>query len=182
MSFTREQKVKVGVQQPAPAVNEIPQAAPLATTNTTKIGRYNVRRVLAGSKLERAAFWIIAVAALVVILLLLGVILSPVIGGLITGAYMAIFVGGLTLLNTPRPSVWANKFMGRKVFPVLRAPESEILRLAGVNAALTFVFAFFFHVIATVLNSTLLAGLIVFGGLIVAGVFYNRARKVIINP
>jgi hypothetical protein len=72
--------------------------------------------------------------------------------------------------------------MGRKVFPVLRAPEGEILRLAGVNAALTFIFAFFFSVIATLLHSTLLAGLIVFGGLIVAGVFYNRARKVIITP
>ena len=96
---------------------------------------------------------------------------------------MSAFVGFLTLLNLQRPSGWANAVMGRKVFPVLRsATDDEVWRLAGVNAALTFVFSFAFQVLSATFLGPFFAGLIVFLGLVVLGVFYNRARKVVIRP
>jgi hypothetical protein len=137
--------------------------------------------VPARSRLERIGFWVIVAAAAALLLLLLGVILPPVLGGFITGAYMSLFVGGLTLLNLPRPSGWANTVLGRKVFPVLNAVDNDVWRLAGVNAGMAFVFAFSFSVVAHFLGS-FLAGILVFGGLVAAGIFYNRARKVVIRP
>ncbi len=178
MSFTRDPKVTVST---APSeVRENAGGGPLA--NAAPAGyRRNVQHVPARSRLERVGFWVVVVAALALLLLLLGWILPPLVGGLVTGTYMGLFVGGLTLLNLRRPSGWANSVMGRRVFPVLQASDGDNWRLAGVDAALTLVFAFFFHVIAAILGP-LLAGLIVFGGLAALGIFYNRARKVIIRP
>jgi hypothetical protein len=181
MSFTREQNV--GVKQSPPQVIEHEQSGgPLANAGSSGGAPYHrPRTVPARSKIERVGFWIIVAASAALLLILLGVILPPVLGGFITGAYMSLFVGMLTLMNLPRPSGWANSLLGRRVFPVLNAVDSDVWRLAGVNAGMAFVFAFFFSVVAHFLGS-FFAGILVFGGVIAAGIFYNRARKVVIRP
>ncbi len=181
MSFTREQNV--GVKQSRPPVIEHEQSGgPLTNASNSGGTPYSrPRTVPARSRLERIGFWVIVAAAAALLLLLLGVILPPVFGGFITGAYMGLFVGMLTLMNLPRPSGWANTVLGRRVFPVLNAVDNDVWRLAGINAGMAFVFAFFFSVVAHFLGS-FLAGILVFGGLIAAGIFYNRARKVVIRP
>jgi hypothetical protein len=181
MSFTREQNVGVK-QSPPPVIEHEQSGGPLTNVSSGGGAPYSrPRTVPARSRLERFGFWVIVAAAAALLLLLLGVILPPVLGGFITGAYMGLFVGGLTLMNLPRPSGWANTVLGRKVFPVLNAVDTDVWRLAGVNAGMAFAFAFFFSVVAHFLGS-FLAGILVFGGLIAAGIFYNRARKVIIRP
>jgi hypothetical protein len=126
-------------------------------------------------------FWVIAAAAAVLVLLALAFIVKPVVGGIITGVWLAAFVGMLTLLNLPRPSRWANTVLGRRVFPVLNANDGDLWRMAAVNSGLTFVFGFTYEVVATILGG-FLGGLLVFGGIVALGIFYNRIRKVIINP
>ena len=85
-------------------------------------------------------------------------------------------------MNLRRPSGWANAVLGRRVFPVLSAgQDSDVWRLAGVNAVLVFLFSFFYSVVATFLGG-FLGGIIVFFGLIALGIFYNRARKVVVKP
>ncbi len=183
MSYVRDRNV--GVQQPQPDLCENTQAGPLTTTTNPGPGaathQYAARKVSIRSRLEKAGSWVVVAAALAVLLVLMGFVLPPVVGGIITGGYIALFAAALTLMNLSRPSRWANSLMGRRAFPVLRAPDGDIWRLARVNGALTFVFVFFFTVIASFLGS-FLAGLIVFGGLIAAGVFYSRAQRVIIKP
>jgi hypothetical protein len=71
--------------------------------------------------------------------------------------------------------------LGRKIFPVLTAPDREIWQLARVNGVLVFGFTFMFQVVASFV-SVFLAGIIVFGALVALGVFYSRARTVIIKP
>jgi hypothetical protein len=133
--------------------------------------------------MERIGFWLVVLAALVVVLVLSGIILPPVVGGIITAGYMAFFVGALTLLNLRRPSGWANSVMGRRVFPVLsNSSDNEIWRLAGVNAALVFFFSFIYHVLASTFVGGFLAGLIVIVAFVALGIFYNRARRVVIKP
>lgn len=139
------------------------------------------RRVPARFKLERVGFWVIAAAAALFLLAVLGFVLKPVVGGIITGAWLAAFVSMLTMLNLPRPSRWANTVLGRRVFPVLNADDRDLWRMAGVNAGLTFVFGFAFEVVSFFIGG-FLGGLLVFGGIVALGIFYNRARKVIINP
>ena len=177
MSFIKDRLV--GTKQVPPVIDQN-VGGPLSV-QPDSASRGQVRHVPARSRMEKIGFWVIVVAAMALLLVLLGVLLPPIFGGIATGLYTALFVGSLTLMNLSRPSVWANSLLGRRVFPVLRASEGEILRLSGVNAALTFVFAFFFHVVASVLGS-FLAGIIVLGGLVAAGVFYSRARKVIVKP
>ncbi len=184
MSYTRD--ANVGVKPGAPA--DLPETAgggPLVSADPSAGSYANTyappRRVPARFKLERVGFWVIAAAAAIFILVALGFILKPVVGGIITGAWLAAFVGMLTMLNLPRPSQWANTVLGRRVFPVLNADDRELRRMAAVNAGLTFVFGFAFEVVAFFLGG-FLGGLLVFGGIVALGIFYNRARKVIINP
>lgn len=179
MSFMRDQKV--GVRPNPPNINEPMQGGPITTSGPTPAYRYSARRSPARSRLEKLGFWVVVVAALLVLLVLVGFILPPIVGGLVAGFYTSLFVGALTLMNLARPSGWANSILGRRVFPVLRADDAEVWKLAGVNAALVFVFTFFFQLLATFLGG-FLAGLVVFGGLIALGIFYNRARKVVIKP
>lgn len=182
MSYTRN---NVGVRQDVPT--DIPDASgagPLVIdpdAGTTNRTYSSPRRVPARFKLERIGFWVIAAAAALILLVVLGFILKPVVGGIITGAWLAGFVGMLTLLNLPRPSRWGNTVLGRRVFPVVNADERELWRMASVNAGLTFVFGFAYEVVGFFLGG-FLGGLLVFGGLVALGIFYNRARKVIINP
>lgn len=184
MSYSRN--TNVGVRPDAPAdLPETTGGGPLMAADPAA-NSYNTtyappRRVPARFKLERVGFWVIAAAATLLLLVALGFILKPVVGGIITGAWLAAFVGMLTMLNLPRPSQWANTVLGRRVFPVLNANDKELWRMAGVNGGLTFVFGFAFEVVAFFLGG-FLAGLLVFGGIIALGIFYNRARKVIINP
>ena len=108
---------------------------------------------------------------------------SAVDRGIITATYIGAFVAFLTLLNLRTPSKWGNAVLGRRVFPVLSAgQDSDVWKLAGVNAVLVFCFAFFYQVLAATLVGPFLAGILVFGGLVGAGIFYNRARKVIVKP
>lgn len=180
----------VGVKQGevAPPLNETTGAGPLmnvsqAGSGAGASGVYSApRRVPARFRgLEKYGFWLIVVAAIAALLVLLKFVLGPTINGVVSGAYMAAFVGALTLMNLSRPSQWANSALGRRVFPVLHAPDNDLWRLAGVNAGLTFVFATAFGILAAFIGP-FIAGLLVFGGLIALGVFYNRARRVIINP
>jgi cytochrome b subunit of formate dehydrogenase len=183
MSYSRETKVGVG---PAPQkINETLGGGPVAGVNEPPAYQYkqSTSQLRPRSRMERIGFWLIVLAALVVVLVLSGIILPPVVGGIITASYMAFFVGSLTLLNLRRPSGWANSVMGRRVFPVLtNTSDSEVWRLAGVNAALVFFFSFIYHVLASTFVGGFLAGLIVIIAFVALGVFYNRARKVVIKP
>jgi hypothetical protein len=183
MSYSRETKVGVG---PAPNTINVAIPGPLAAQGDAPAYQRTRPRVNIGTprtRMERIGFWLLVVAAIAVLFFLAGWLLPPLVGALVTGVYMSAFVGFLTLLNLQRPSGWANAVMGRKVFPVLRsATDDEVWRLAGVNAALTFVFSFAFQVLSATFLGPFFAGLIVFLGLVVLGVFYNRARKVVIRP
>ncbi len=184
MSYTRE--TKVGVGSAPQNISENLGGGPL--TNVNEVPQYSYTQATASqlkprTRLERVGFWLIVVAALVLVLALAGFILPPVVGGIITGGYLAAFVGMLTLMNLRRPSGWANAVLGRRVFPVLSsAPDGEVWRLAGVNAALVFFFAFIYHVLASTLIGGFLAGLVVFVGFIMLGIFYNRVRRVVVKP
>ena len=188
MAYQRE--TKVGVGTPPNRVNGTMPGGPLATTqdettygNANGVGSKVASTVKPRSALERIGFWVMAIAALVMLVVLAGVILPPLVGGLISASYISTFVAFLTLMNLKRPSGWANAVLGRRVFPVLAAgQDSDVWRLAGVNAILVFLFSFFYQVIAATFIGPLLAGLIVFGGMAALGIFYNRARKVVIKP
>ncbi len=191
--MTYGQNPDVGVREARPGVNvnQPGMAGPLTAQAQSQSqyqsqpGRqysFNVRRWTAGrTTLERIGFWVIVLAAGALLLLLLGVLLPPILGAATTALYVALFVGMVTLMNLPRPSGWANAVLGRRLFPVLRATEAELWRLALVNSATVFVFTFFYGLLAHFIGG-FLAGLIAFAGLGLAGVFYNRARKVIIKP
>lgn len=179
MSFIRDRIV--GVRQATPTVQQDPYGGPVITVESSPGQSSNVRAVPARSRLERIGFWVIVVAAIAVLLVLLGVLLPPIMGGIITGFYTALFTAALTLLNTQRASGWANSVLGRQVFPVIRAPHADIWRLAGVNAGLMFAFSFLFYVLAQFIGA-FFTGFLVFAALIGACVFYSRARKVIIKP
>ena len=189
MSYQRETKVGVGTP-PSRMNNPIPGGPLVApqdpaynnTSNTTG-GAKAANLVRPRTKLEQVGFTVIVIAAIVLLVVLAGFILPPLIGGIISATYIAAFVAFLTLLNLKTPSRWGNAVLGRRVFPVLSAgQDSDVWRLAGVNAVLVFAFSFFYHVLAATLVGPFLAGLLVFGGLVGAGIFYNRARKVIVKP
>ena len=131
--------------------------------------------------MERIGFWLIVLAAMVVVLVLSGIILPPVVGGIITGVYVVLrgrahaakFEAAVRLGEL---RCWAARF------PVLsNSSDSEVWRLAGVNAALVFFFAFIYHVLASTFMGGFLAGLIVVIAFAALGIFYNRARKVVIQ-
>ena len=108
--------------------------------------------------------------------------MPPIVGGLISATYISGFVGFLTLMSLSKPSGWANAVLGRRVFPVLAAgQDSDVWRLAGVNAMLVFLFSFFYSVIATFIGG-FLGGIVVFFGLMALGIFYNRVRRVVVKP
>ncbi len=180
MSFVRNRNVNVAVDQ-TPA--DLPDAPVGMLSTTTQQGAYYLPSAAKRrSRLERLTSGVVVVAALMVVVVLLGVILPPLVSGLIAGFYMGLFAAVLTLLNLTRPSGWANSVLGRQVFPVVHARDNELWRLSWVNGVLMFLFGFLFYAISTLLHSGLLAGMIVFAGLIASGVFYSRARKVIIKP
>jgi hypothetical protein len=187
MSYQRETKVGVGTP-PGRMNNTIPGGPLVPTQDPTDYGNNSAGAkatnvVRPRTKLEQVGFGVIVVAALVLLVVLAGVILPPLIGGIISATYLGAFVAFLTLLNLRLPSRWGNAVLGRRVFPVLSAgQDSDVWRLAGVNAVLVFCFAFFYHVLAATLVGPFLAGLIVFGGLVGVGIFYNRVRKVIVKP
>jgi hypothetical protein len=179
MGYVRDQKT--ATQQAAPDLRENTGAGPLTPVGQSQAYGYRTRRVSARGRLEKIGFWIVVVAALALLLLLAGFLLPPIIGGIVTGFYTGAFVGLLTLMNLSRPSAWGNSLLGRKVFPVLNAPDNDVWRLAGINALLVFTFVFVFSLVAHFINP-FFSGLVVFGALVAAGVFYSRARKVIIRP
>jgi hypothetical protein len=185
MSYQRETKVGVGtppsrMNNPIPGGPLVPMQEPV---DYTSAGAKAANVVRPRTKLEQIGFGVIVVAALVLLVVLAGVILPPLIGGIISATYIAGFVAFLTLLNLKLPSKWGNAVLGRRVFPVLSAgQDSDVWRLAGVNAVLVFCFAFFYHVLTAILIGPFFAGLLVFGGLVGAGIFYNRVRKVVVKP
>ena len=186
MAYQRD--TKVGVGTPPNRVNGTMPGGPLVpaqeqTNYDAGVGSKVASTVKPRSAMERIGFWVIAIAALVVLVVLAGVILPPLVGGLISATYISAFVAFLTLMNLKRPSGWANAVLGRRVFPVLAAgQDGDVWRLAGVNGLLVFLFAFFYQVIAATFIGPLFAGVIVFSGLAALGIFYNRARKVVIKP
>jgi hypothetical protein len=184
MSYSRETKVGVG---PAPQqIDETFGGGPLVNMNETPANQFSqaaASQLKPRTKMERIGFWLIVVAAIAVVIVLSGVILPPIVGGLITAAYMAFFVSMLTLLNLRQPAGWANAVLGRRVFPVIAsATDDQVWRLAGVNAALIFAFSFIYQVLAATFIGGFFAGLIVIIIFIALGVFYNRARKVVVKP
>ncbi|MEO8288759.1 MAG: hypothetical protein ABI670_20255 [Chloroflexota bacterium] len=183
MSYSRE--TKVGVGSAPQRIDDNLGGGPLTNVKETPGYQYKqaASQLQPRSKMERIGFWFIVVAAIVLVLVLSGFILPPLVGGIISAGYIAAFVGALTLMNLKRPSGWANAVLGRRVFPVLTTtPDSEVWRLAGVNAALVFLFGFIYHVLASTFIGGFLAGLIVFIGFAVLGIFYNRVRRVVIKP
>lgn len=179
MSYVREQKT--ATQQGAPDLRENTGAGPLNPIAEAQPYGYRTRRVPARARLERIGFWIVVVAAIALLLVLSGVLLPKIIGGIMTGFYTGAFVGLLTLLNLTRPSAWGNSLLGRKVFPVFSAPDKDVIRLAGVNAFLVFFFMFVFSLAAAFIGP-FFSGLIVFGLIAAAAVFYSRVRTVVIKP
>ena len=183
MSYSRETKVGVG---PAPSTLNETIPGPLATQTETPAQqrtRPSINISSPRTRMERIGFWLLVVAAIAVLFVLAGWLVPPLVGGIVNGVFLGTFVAFLTLLNLPNPSGWANSVLGRRVFPVVRsATEDEVWRLAGVNAALTFVFALAYRVLAATFLGSFWAGLVVFLGIVVLGVFYNRARKVVIKP
>jgi hypothetical protein len=134
------------------------------------------------SAMERIGFWVIAVAAVALLFVLAGMVLPPVLGGLVSATFISGFVAFLTLMNLQKPAGWANSVLGRRVFPVLSAgQDSDIRRLAGVNAVMVFLFSFLYSVMARILDP-FFGGIVVFVVLVALGIFYNRARKVVIKP
>jgi hypothetical protein len=179
MDYTQNQKPVT--PQAAPELRENTGAGPLAPAPGSPTYSYDAKRLQVRSRLERVGYWVVVVAALALLLVLLGVFLPRFINGAILGFNIGLFVAVLTLLNLSRPAVWGNSVLGRKVFPVLQAPDKDIWRLAWVNAVLVFGFTFLFEVVASFV-SFFFAGLIVFGALIALGIFYARTRSVIIKP
>src|SRR6476469_91005 len=163
MAYQRETKVGVGTPPNRSNVNNTMPGGPLVSTqepppynSTTSAGAKAVNAVKPRTAMERIGFWAIAIAAIVLILVLSGFILPPIVGGLISATYISGFVGFLTLMNLSKPSGWANAVLGRRVFPVLAAgQDSDVMRLAGVNATLVFLFSFFYSVVATFLGGFL---------------------------
>ena len=178
MSYVQNKEPRA--QQAPIDLHETTGAGPLAPGSAPTYS-YTPRRVSARSRLQRAGYWVVVVAALALLLVLLGVFVPKLVGGIITGFYVAAFVGLLSLMNLSRFSNVGNRLLGRKVFPAIRGTDSEILRLAGVNTVLTFLFSFVFTVVASFLN-VFLGGLVVFGVMIAAAVFYGRVRSVVIKP
>src|SRR4051812_46256014 len=102
MSYVRDPKVSVQQQAP-PEIREVPQAGTISTyTPGATYSRYATKRVPARTRLEKAGFSLIVIAALALLFVLAGVILPPLFSGLIAGTFTAGFVGMLTLLNLPR--------------------------------------------------------------------------------
>ena len=182
MSYAQNQNTTTA--NAVPEVQETTGAGPLTTTtvptSSAKYG-YTRRRVSMRSRMERIGFWVIVAAAAVVLLLLLKFSIPPLVGGLISGAYVGGFAGLLTLLNLSTASNWGNVVLGRKVFPVIQADDTQIRRLAWVNGGLMFAFVFIYSIIATFIGG-FLGGLVVFGGLAVAAILYSRSRTVILKP
>lgn len=129
MSFIKDRLV--GTRQAPPVIDQNVGGPLSVPSDNATHGRGQVRHVPARSRMEKIGFWVIVVAAIALLLVLMGVLLPPIFGGIATGIYTALFVGSLTLMNMSRPSGWANNLLGRRVFPVLRASEGEILRLSG---------------------------------------------------
>jgi hypothetical protein len=179
MSTVRDQKT---AERRAPIdLNENAGAGPLTPPISRRTYRFNPGTTSMRTRLEKVGYWVLVVAGLALLLVLLGIFLPRFVGAMITASIIAAFVGMLSLMNLPRPSGWANVALGRKVFPVLRAPDGEIMRLATTNAAMVFVFTFLFEMVASFVGA-FFGGLIVFGALIAAAVFYNRIRTVVIKP
>ncbi len=179
MSFLHDQKPAT-TQAPI-EMSETTGAGPLVPQVATPVYSYKPRRASMRSRLEKVGYWIIVVAAMALLLVLLGVFLPPLISGVFTAFFAGLFVSLLILMNIPRPAGWGNTLLGRKVFPVLRAPDSDIWRLAGVNGFLVFVFTFVFQLIASFVGP-FFGGVIVFASMVAAALFYNRVRSVVIKP
>ncbi len=185
MSFMRNQR-STPSQQPQQARPERAIGGPIVTVeDATNVGKPKVqasgfarRLPVPRSRLESIAYWVIGLAVVVLALLF---VVPSLFSAITTGFYTSLFVGVLTLSNLRKPSGWANTVLGRKVFPVISSSDSEIWKLAVVNAMLVFIFAFSFNLLALYLTP-FFAGMIVFGGLIALGIFYSRARRVISGP
>ena len=179
MSYVRDQQPATQVPT---NISETSGAGPLATSGAAPAYGYAARtRSPVRARLERIGYWIVVLAALGVLLLLLGIFLPKFVGAMFTAFFAGLFVTVLTLMNLPRPSVWGNALLGRSVFPVLRAPSNDIWRLSSVNGLLVFVFTFVFQMVASFVGP-FFGGLIVFAALVGAAVFYNRVRSVVIKP
>lgn len=183
MSYVHNQKpITTQVPQAPIDVSQTTGAGPLVSQDATPTYNYQPRRVSMRSRLEKVGFWIIVAAAMTILLLLLGVLVPRFISGMFTAFFAGLFVSILALMNLPRPAGWGNALLGRRVFPVLRVPNSDIWRLAWVNGFLVFAFTFVFHVVASLIGSPLIGGIFVFAALIASAVFYNRVRSVVIKP
>lgn len=118
--------------------------------------------LLPRSKGERIGYWIMVAAAAVLLVVLAGVIFGPVLRALTTALVMSAFVGLLTALNTRQGSETANRLLGRRLFPIIRADEFQVRRLVQINAVLTFFFTFLVTILpfGTILNTLMLVGVV----------------------
>lgn len=112
------------------------------------------------SKGERLGFWVIVAAAALLLVVLAGVIFGPVLHALTTALVLAGFVGLLTALNTRQGSDTANRLLGRRLFPIIKAEDLQVRRLVQINSVLTFFFAFVVTILpfGVILNTLLVVG------------------------
>ena len=114
------------------------------------------------SKTERIGFWVIVAAAALLLVVLAGAVFGPVLHALTTALVMAAFVGLLTALNTQQGSETANRLLGRRLFPIIKADDFQVRRLVQFTSVLTFFFAFVVTILpfGTILNALLVLGVV----------------------
>src|SRR5436305_130801 len=109
MDYTQNQK-QAAPQAPQD-LRENTGAGPLAPAPGGPAYSYDPRRVQFRSRIERVGYWVLVIAALALLLVLLGVFLPRFINGAILGFNIGLFVAVLTLLNLSRPAVWGNSVL-----------------------------------------------------------------------
>lgn len=114
------------------------------------------------STTERIGFWVIVAAAALLLIVLAGLVFGPVLHAVTTALVMAAFVGLLTALNTQQGADTANRLLGRRLFPIIKADEFQARRLVRFTSVLTFFFAFVVTILpfGTILNALLVAGVV----------------------
>lgn len=132
--------------------------------------------LLPRSKGERIGYWIMVAAAVVLLVVLAGVLFGPVLHALTTALVLAGFVGLLLSLNTRQGAETANRLLGRRLFPIIKADEGQVRRLVQMTTLLTFVFTFVITILpfGTLVNTLLIVGAVALVTLVLPRVRASR--------
>jgi hypothetical protein len=132
--------------------------------------------LLPRSKGERIGYWIMVAAAAVLLIVLAGVLFGPVLHALTTALVLAGFVGLLTALNTRQGAETANRLLGRRLFPIIKAEDMQVRRLVQFTALATFFFTFVVTILpfGTIVNTLLVVGVVALGTVVLPRVRASR--------